>query len=130
MDVHGEIGGVREMIREYIIHVKGGVISPECDNSWRITGNNWDPALHQKAVEMLAAGELSVPDMPEDAATDDYDDAVDFATEDLYGNPVNIADVFAEHEITMVNMWATCSRPPRATPPTARSITRRNPTAM
>ena len=128
--MHGEIGGVREMIREYIIHVKGGVISPECDNSWRITGNNWDPALHQKAVEMLAAGELSVPDMPEDAATDDYDDAVDFATEDLYGNPVNIADVFAEHEITMVNMWATCSRHPKAMPPTAQSITRRNPTAM
>ena len=106
--MHGEIGGVREMIREYIIHVKGGVISPECDNSWRITGNNWDPALHQKAVEML----------------------VDFTTEDLYGNPVNIADVFAEHEITMVNMWATCSRHPKAMPPTAQSITRRNPTAM
>lgn len=127
--MHGEIGGVREMIRDYIIQVKGGILSPECDNSWRITGNNWDPALHQKAVEMLAAEELSVP-TSEDGGMDDYDDAVDFTTEDLYGNPVNIADVFAEHEITMVNMWATCSRPPRATPPTARSITRRNPTAM
>lgn len=61
MDVHGEIGGVRELIREYIIHVKGGVLSPECDDSWTITGNSWDPALHQKAVEMIAAGELSVP---------------------------------------------------------------------
>ena len=61
MDVHGEIGGVREMIRDYIIQVKGGILSPECDNSWKITGNDWDPALHQKAVEMIAAGELSVP---------------------------------------------------------------------
>ena len=61
-DVHGEIGGVRELIREYIIHVKGGVISPECDDNWKITGNDWDPALHQKAVEMFAAGELDAPD--------------------------------------------------------------------
>ena len=61
MDVHGEIGGVREMIRDYIIQVKGGILSLECDNSWKITGNGWDPALHQKAVEMIAAGELSVP---------------------------------------------------------------------
>ena len=43
------------------IQVKGGILSPECDNSWKITGNDWDPALHQKAVEMIAAGELSVP---------------------------------------------------------------------
>ena len=57
--------------------------------------------------DVVFSSYYSVPDMPEDAATDDYDDAVDFATEDLYGNPVNIADVFAEHEITMVNMWAT-----------------------
>ena len=59
--MHGEIGGVREMIRDYIIQVKGGILSPACDNSWKITGNDWDPALHQKAVEMIAAGELSVP---------------------------------------------------------------------
>ena len=61
-DVHGEIGGVRKLIREYIIHVKGGVISPECDDNWKITGNDWDPALHQKVVKMLAAGELDAPD--------------------------------------------------------------------
>jgi len=38
MDVHGEIGGVREMIRDYIVTEKGGVIRPECDENWRITG--------------------------------------------------------------------------------------------
>lgn len=37
-DVHGEIGGIREMIRDYIANVKGGVIHPECDDNWRITG--------------------------------------------------------------------------------------------
>lgn len=36
-DVHGEIGGIRELIREYIIHVKDGRIRPECDENWEIT---------------------------------------------------------------------------------------------
>ncbi len=60
-DVRGDIGGVRELIRDYIVNVKGGSISSECDGNWRITGNDWDPALHEKAVEMLANGELSIP---------------------------------------------------------------------
>lgn len=60
-DVRGDIGGVRELIGDYIVNVKGGSISPECDDNWRITGNDWDPALHEKAVEMLANGELSIP---------------------------------------------------------------------
>ena len=61
MDVRGDIGGVRELIRDYIINVKGGTISPECNDNWKIVGNDWDEALHQKAVEMLAAGELTIP---------------------------------------------------------------------
>ena len=59
-DVRGEIGGVRELIGDYIVNVKGGAISPECDNNWKITGNDWDPELHQKAVELLASGELTI----------------------------------------------------------------------
>ena len=60
-DVRGEIGGVRELIREYIVNEKGGTITPECDNNWCIVGNDWDEELHQKAVEMIAAGELEIP---------------------------------------------------------------------
>lgn len=37
-DVHGEIGGIREMIGAYIASVKGGVIRAECDENWKITG--------------------------------------------------------------------------------------------
>ena len=37
-DVHGEIGGIRELIRDYIVTVKGGRIAPECDENWRLTG--------------------------------------------------------------------------------------------
>ena len=36
MDVHGEIGGIRELILDYIRNVKGGVIHPECDQNWKI----------------------------------------------------------------------------------------------
>jgi len=61
IDVRGDIGGVRELIGDYIVNVKGGTITPETDNNWKITGNDWDPELHQKAVEMLASGELAIP---------------------------------------------------------------------
>ncbi|GLC31475.1 5'-nucleotidase C-terminal domain-containing protein [Clostridium omnivorum] len=60
-DVRGDIGGVRELIRDYIVNVKGGVIKPELDNNWKIIGNNWDPAMRAKAVELLNAGTIKVP---------------------------------------------------------------------
>ena len=37
-DVHSEIGGIRDMLYDYIVNVNGGVIAPEADNNWRITG--------------------------------------------------------------------------------------------
>ena len=36
MDVRGDLGGIRELIRDYIIYVRDGVLTPECDHSWRI----------------------------------------------------------------------------------------------
>ena len=60
-DVRGDIGGVREQITEYIQTVKGGTITPVCDNNWKIIGNDWNPELHQKAVEQLANGTLTIP---------------------------------------------------------------------
>lgn len=60
MDVRGDIGGVRELIGDYIINVKGGVIEPKVDDNWKITGNNWNEELHAKAVQMLAAGQAAI----------------------------------------------------------------------
>ena len=37
-DVYEEIGGIRGLIRDYIVNVKGGLIRPECDENWRLTG--------------------------------------------------------------------------------------------
>ena len=34
-----------------------------------------------------------------------------FETTDLSGNPVNSADLFAQHEITMLNLWGTWCGP-------------------
>lgn len=61
MDVRGDIGGVRELIGDYIVNVKGGTITPEVDGNWKITGIDWDPELHQKAVELVAEGKIVIP---------------------------------------------------------------------
>lgn len=61
-DVHDEIGGIREMIADYIINVKDGVIRSETDNNWRIIGNEWDENLHEEVVDLLSEGVLSIPD--------------------------------------------------------------------
>lgn len=58
IDVRGDLGGIREMLGEYIKTVKGGVIEPVVDNNWKIIGNDWDAAKHDKAVELLREGKL------------------------------------------------------------------------
>ncbi len=60
IDVRGDVGGVRELLGEYIRTVKGGVIEPDVDNNWKIIGNDWDAAKHQKAVELLKEGKLAL----------------------------------------------------------------------
>ena len=60
IDVRGDIGGIRELLGEYIRTVKGGVIEPHVDNNWKIVGNDWDAAKHQKAVQLLNEGKLTL----------------------------------------------------------------------
>ncbi len=59
-DVHGYIGGIREMVADYIENVKGGTITPACDDNWKLVGNDWDEKLHQRVVELVADGELTL----------------------------------------------------------------------
>ena len=35
-DIRSDIGGIRDLIRAYILHVKKGLITPECNHNWRI----------------------------------------------------------------------------------------------
>lgn len=61
IDIKGELGGVRELIRDYIVNVKGGTIKPHVTNNWKITGNDWDKELHNKAVKLINDGTLELP---------------------------------------------------------------------
>ena len=63
IDVRGDIGGVREIIAEYIKNVKGGVLDASViggETSWEVIGNDWDADLHQKAVDLLNSGKLEI----------------------------------------------------------------------
>lgn len=59
-DIRSDIGDIRFMIIDYIKNEKGGVITPECDNNWKIIGNNWDENLREIAVEQINNGTLSL----------------------------------------------------------------------
>lgn len=52
---------VREMIADWITVKNKGVITPEVSNNWKITGNNWNEELHDKAAELVKAGKLEIP---------------------------------------------------------------------
>ena len=62
MDVRGDLGGIRELLGEYIQTVKGGVIEPKVNNNWKILGNNWDAAKQSEAVARLRDGSLTLPE--------------------------------------------------------------------
>lgn len=68
MDVKGNIGGVRELIADYIVNVKNGVLVPEVDHNWKITGNTWNEEDHNKAVELVKEGKIFIP-MSDDQRT-------------------------------------------------------------
>jgi len=68
IDVHGEIGGVRELIGDYIKNVKKGVITPEVSGNWKVIGNNWDEKLHQIVADLVAKGKIVIP-VSEDGRT-------------------------------------------------------------
>ena len=63
IDVRGDIGGVREIIADYVKNVKNGVIDAnDFGNltSWEVVGNDWDADLHQKAVDLINEGKLEI----------------------------------------------------------------------
>ncbi|WP_250278628.1 5'-nucleotidase C-terminal domain-containing protein [[Clostridium] colinum] len=60
IDVRGDIGGVRELIGDYIQNVKKGKITNKVDNNWKITGINWDKELHEKAKEQINSGKIKL----------------------------------------------------------------------
>ncbi|WP_252242232.1 5'-nucleotidase C-terminal domain-containing protein [Clostridium sp. ZBS18] len=46
-------GRIRDLIGQYIKEVKGGTITPKCDNNWSIIGNNWDKEQRKTAIKCI-----------------------------------------------------------------------------
>ena len=54
--VRPDLGTYPMMILDYIEHVLNGIIVPENENNWKLTGYSWDEELHAKAIDYLARG--------------------------------------------------------------------------
>ncbi|MSR91045.1 5'-nucleotidase C-terminal domain-containing protein [Inconstantimicrobium porci] len=53
-------GRIRDLIGSYIKDVKGGTITPECDNNWSVIGNNWNVQKRALAVAAVNQGDISL----------------------------------------------------------------------
>ncbi len=65
-DIHSEIGGIREMVKDYIIRVKNGVITVPLNVNWKLTGMEWDVSKHQEVMRRLKEGILTFVGFPYD----------------------------------------------------------------
>lgn len=61
IDVRGNIGGVRELIGDYIKNVKNGEITSSNPKNWEIIGNNWDNEKHKEVVKQVKEGKIIIP---------------------------------------------------------------------
>ncbi|WP_163192372.1 5'-nucleotidase C-terminal domain-containing protein [Clostridium thermarum] len=52
---------VRDLIGVYIRDVKGGTITPETDNNWKLTGYSYDLNKRAAAVRLINEGKLPLP---------------------------------------------------------------------
>lgn len=59
-DVMSTSPAIRDLIRSYIVDVKGGTITPELTKNWSITGNNWDPYQRALAVNLINKGIITL----------------------------------------------------------------------
>lgn len=54
------LSDIRDMVADYIINVKGGNITREVDNNWRLTGVNYDDELRKEVVKLINDGTINV----------------------------------------------------------------------
>ena len=58
--MRGDVAASANCWASYIRTVKGGTIEPHVNNNWKIVGNNWNAADHEKAVKLLREGKLAL----------------------------------------------------------------------
>lgn len=51
---------IKNLIEKYIVEVKKGILTPECDNNWKVIGNNWDAQKRAQAVKLVNEGKISI----------------------------------------------------------------------
>ncbi len=59
------VSTIRELIGEYIQTVKKGVIKPEVDKNWKLTGYKIDKKQEKVARELVNSGKLELPVSPD-----------------------------------------------------------------
>ena len=70
IDVRGDLGGIRELIGDYIVNVLGvrgddGKVTftvedvTEENANWKLTGYSWDEEKHARVAELVEAGTLT-----------------------------------------------------------------------
>lgn len=62
------ISDMRDLIIDYIVNTKNGVIERNIDNNWKITGIKYDEDLRNEAVRLVKEGKLTIP-VSEDGRT-------------------------------------------------------------
>ncbi|MBE6054165.1 MAG: LPXTG cell wall anchor domain-containing protein [Clostridium sartagoforme] len=55
------ISDMRDLITDYIINTKEGVIERSIDNNWKLTGLKYDEELRADAVNLVKEGKLQIP---------------------------------------------------------------------
>lgn len=71
IDVRGDLGGVRELIGDYIMNVKGvpsedGLVDftvedvTEENANWKLTGYSWDEEKHARVAELIKEGKMEL----------------------------------------------------------------------
>lgn len=53
-------GRIRDLIGSYIQNVKGGTITPDCDNNWSLTGYNFNSYERGLAVKYINSGAITL----------------------------------------------------------------------
>ena len=61
-------------------------------------------SLQESLLEALKSAEFFEP---ENTGEEDIGQQFSFETTDIDGNPVSSSDIFAEHKVTMINVWET-----------------------
>ncbi len=57
----GDNGRIRDLIRKYIVEEKGGVITPEVNNNWKLSGYKFDANKRALALRLIKEGKIQIP---------------------------------------------------------------------